>query len=160
MSMLESAIVAFAVLLDQLSKWWAQTSLSAQSHITLVPGILELRYVENRGAAFSILWGKIGFLIALSAIVIMLLLFYLIRYRQQETVLSRIAIASILGGALSNLIDRIFRGAVIDMFNPLFVQFAVFNVADIFVTCGTILLVFTLVFLPLFKRKKRNDAAI
>lgn len=160
--MLESVIVVFAVALDQLSKWWARAALNAipQGNVVLLPGILELRYVENRGAAFSLLWGKNGFLIAVSAIIVLLLIFYLIRYRASEGIWSRIAIASILGGALGNLIDRIFRGYVVDMINPLFVKFAVFNVADIFVTCGTILLVFVLVFVPLLKRKKHDDATV
>ncbi len=160
--MLESVIIVVAVALDQLSKWWAKSSLAfmPQGHLNLLPGILELRYVENRGAAFSILWGRNGFFIAVSSVIIVLLLLYLIRYRYTESMLSRIAIASILGGALGNLIDRIFRGYVVDMINPLFVRFAVFNIADIFVTCGTILLVFALVFVPLLRRKKRDGAEV
>lgn len=155
----EIIIILSAIIMDQLTKWWAATSLSAlpAGRIALIPGIVELRYVENRGAAFSILWGKTSFFIVISIIVIALLGYFLIRYRAGETLLMRLAIASIIGGALGNLIDRIFRGYVVDMINPLFVRFAVFNVADIFVTCGTILLVFLLVFLPLLRRGKKHE---
>ena len=154
--MLESVIIVVAIALDQLTKWWSLNWLSKlpSGQITLLPGILELRYVENRGAAFSMFWGKTGLFIVISAVIIALLAYFLLRYRATESIWTRIAIASVIGGASGNLIDRIFRGSVVDMFNPLFVNFAVFNVADIFITCGTILLVFLLVFVPLFKRKK------
>ena len=150
--MLEFIIIVSTVILDQLTKWWASASLATipTGSLTLLPGILELRYVENRGAAFSMMWGKTSFFITVSAIVVTLLTFYLIRYRASENLITRIAIASVIGGALGNMIDRIFHGYVVDMINPLFVRFAVFNVADIFVTCGTILLVFLLAFVPFF----------
>jgi signal peptidase II len=158
--MLESIIVFAAVALDQLVKWWAKTTLRflPAGHITLIPGVLEMRYVENRGGAFSLLWGKVGFLIAVSAIVIVVLTVYLIKYRGTESLLTRIAIAGVIGGAVGNLIDRVLFGYVVDMFNPVFVNFAIFNVADAFVTCGTILLVFVLLIFPMFRRKK-TDAA-
>lgn len=115
--------------------------------------------MENKGAAFSLFWGKTWFFILVSVVVIALLTFYLIRYRSQESIWLRIAIASILGGAIGNLIDRILYGYVVDMINPLFVRFAVFNVADIFVTCGTILFVFLLIFWPMIKKRKEKKQA-
>ena len=159
--MLESIIVGVAVLLDRLSKLWAIHSLQGMSggRMNVLPGILEFHYVENRGAAFSLFWGKTWFFILVSVVVIALLTGYLIKYRSQESIWLRIAIASILGGAIGNLIDRIFYGYVVDMINPLFVKFAVFNVADIFVTCGTILFVFMLIFWPMIKNRREKKRA-
>lgn len=157
--MIETIIIAGAIVLDQLTKWWARTTLKfAAGSIPLIPGIVELRYVENRGAAFSIFWGKTGFFIVIGVVVVSLLGFYLIRYRAQESLWTRIAIASVIGGAVGNLLDRIFFGYVVDMFNPVFIRFAVFNVADIFLTCGAILLIFLLAIWPML-RKKKIDAA-
>lgn len=159
--MLESIIVGVAVLLDRLSKLWAIHSLQWMpgGRMDIIPRFLEFHYVENKGAAFSLFWGKTWFFILVSIVVIALLTFYLIRYRSQESIWLRIAIASILGGAIGNLIDRILYGYVVDMINPLFVQFAVFNVADIFVTCGTILFVFLLIFWPMIKNRKEKRQA-
>ena len=119
----------------------------------VIPGIVDFRYVENRGAAFSMLSGKVWLLTVVTALIIIGLIFYLVKFGSGELLITRICMAAIIGGALGNLYDRIMYGFVVDFINPTFMKFAVFNVADIFVTCGTILLVFAMLF---FKPKKNN----
>ena len=89
-----------------------------------------------------------------TALIIAGLIFYLVKYGRTESLLVRILLSLIIGGALGNFIDRIVYGFVIDFINPTFIRFAVFNVADIFVTCGAILLVFAVLFLR--PSKKQN----
>ena len=146
--MLETIIVLAAVALDRVTKLWASHTLTAMpfQRMTVIPGFVEFAYVENTGAAFSILEGKTWFFILVSTAVIGFLGYYLIRYRAEESLLVRITVACIIGGAIGNLFDRILHGYVVDFINPLFVRFAVFNVADIFVTCGTILFITLLLF--------------
>ncbi len=156
--MLEAIIAIAAVVLDRLSKMWAVGSLSHMpgQHMDVLPGVFEFRYVQNEGMAFSLLEGKTWLFIVITVLIVACLLGYLVKYRAVESVWTRIAIASIIGGALGNLIDRLLYGYVIDFINPTFMRFAVFNVADIFVTCGAILFIFALLILPQFYRKKER----
>ncbi len=133
-------IVAVVVLiLDQLIKWWVVATLPGDP-IVLIDGILQLRYVANFGAAFSILDGS-GSLIALVAIaaVVFILLVVTKVYRIGEVA----ALGLVLGGAFGNLGDRIFRGdgfldgGVVDFID--FSFFPAFNLADSAITIGAIL---------------------
>jgi len=122
------------VVLDQLFKRWVVLNFELHEQMALIPGVIGLRYEENPGAAFSILsnhrWLLAG--IALAAAVI--LVFILLRYT--DGFWGTLGLAAVLGGTVGNLIDRVFYGSVVDMFQPLFVEFAIFNVADIFLTLG------------------------
>ena len=155
--MLELLIIVASIVSDRITKIWASQTLRylPGGRADLIPGIVEFRYVENRGAAFSMLSGQRWLFIVISLAVIAGLTYYLTKYRAEESIWTRIAIACIIGGAIGNLIDRFLHGYVVDMFNPTFIQFAVFNVADIFITCGTILFVFALIIFPWFKNRKK-----
>ena len=146
--MLETVIVAVAVLLDRLSKIWAMHSLTGLPNMqtTLIPGVLDLHYVQNTGAAFSMMQGMRWLFIPITLIIVGVLTFYLVKQRKTESIYTRIALASVIGGALGNLVDRIIYGYVVDMLEPSIIAFAVFNVADVFVTCGTIALVELILF--------------
>ena len=136
-------IAALTVIVDQLIKW-ACTRLTGS--VTLIPGVLALTYAENTGMAFSMLSGHSWLLGVVSALCILLGWRVLRRCRLGK--ISRIAAMLMLGGAVGNMIDRFLRGYVVDMFEALFVDFAIFNVADAALTVGTILLAFTLIFRP------------
>ncbi len=151
--MLESIVAIAAFLLDRATKLWVVHDLQPLGQISFLPGILDLSYTENRGAAFSILWGQTWLFVAISVVVISVLIFYLIRTRKEESVFSRICLACIVGGAVGNLVDRIVQGYVIDFFRPLFIHFAVFNVADIFITVGAALYIAALLWPGLGKKK-------
>lgn len=154
--MLETVIVAVAVLIDRLTKIWAMQTLTAMPNMqtTVIPGVLNLHYVKNTGAAFSMMQGMRWLFIPVTIIIISVLTFYLVKQRKAEPLYTRVALAAVIGGAIGNLIDRIMYGYVVDMIEPSFIDFAVFNVADIFVTCGTIALV---VIILCFSKDKKNS---
>ncbi len=154
-------IAPAVILLDQAVKGWAQGSLRAvalssfvQDRV-LIPGILGLTYAENTGAAFSMLSGQ-PFAMGLISVLCIGLGWLLLRSYRLGT-LSRIGAMLMLGGAVGNLIDRLFRGYVIDMFEFLFVRFAIFNVADAAVTAGAALLFLTMLLCPKDWSKKNGS---
>lgn len=134
------SILAVAALagVDQLVKAWATAVLLPVGAMPLIPHVVELRYILNDGMAFSMLSGQRVLLIAVTGIMLgVLLLMLLVR---KMPLLERAAWVLIVGGGLGNLIDRVLNGVVVDYFNLLFMNFAVFNVADICVCVGVGLL--------------------
>ena len=140
--------VAGAVVgLDQWTKAWAIRVLAGGDSITLIPGVLELTYVENRGMAFGLLQDGTVFFIVATAIVLALIVFLLIRLPKTKRMIPFLLIvAGVTGGAIGNLIDRVFRTFVVDFIYVSVIRFPVFNVADSFVTVGCILLAALLLF--------------
>jgi signal peptidase II len=128
----------FAILwaaVDQWIKFRVRGSIPLHGSAPFLPGVLDLTYVQNTGAAFSSFSSHTLFLAlvsALAAVVLCYLLFSDILPARG----GRLALALLLGGAIGNLIDRVFFRFVTDMFRLSFVDFAVFNFADIGVTCG------------------------
>lgn len=131
---------AVLVLIDQLIKVWATAELKPVQALPLLPGIVELRYYLNDGMAFSMLAGKQAFLIGVTSIMLICVLAALLFYNKM-TVLERVSWTLVLGGGVGNLIDRVCSGEVVDYINLLFMDFAVFNFADICVCVGVGLLV-------------------
>lgn len=127
------------ILADQVVKWWVVSTLPGNP-IAVVDGVLHLRYVTNEGAAFSMLDG-FGSLIALVAIAAAVFIFMVAGHVERRPEI--IALGLVLGGALGNLVDRVFRGdglldgGVIDFID--FSFFPAFNVADSAITIGAIL---------------------
>ena len=140
-------IIALVFLLaaDQLTKAAAFHLLRGSDGIRLIPGVLELTYVENRGAAFGILKEHQSLFILLSVVVCIGLLTAAFRMRKNRgTVLIRFLCAALCAGALGNAIDRIRHHFVIDFIYVSLIRFPVFNLADIYVTAGCFLLVLVL----------------
>jgi len=131
--------------LDQLVKYLAYHHLRPILSVDLWPGVFRLHYCENTGAAFSILEGQIWFFVLLTVILSAVILYFIAKGRVRS-VWARVAMICVLSGGVGNLIDRIFRGFVVDMFDFYLIDFAVFNVADIFVTCGSIFFVVLFLF--------------
>ena len=136
-------IAALVIIVDQLVKWFC---IGLRERITLIPGVLALTYAENTGMAFSLFSGRAWALGVVSALCILVGWLVLRRYRLGP--LSRVASMLMLGGAAGNMIDRFLRGYVVDMFEALFVDFAIFNVADAALTVGTALMAGSLLFCP------------
>lgn len=149
------AAAAVLVVIDQLLKSWATAELLPVGSMTLIPHVVELRYSLNEGMAFSLLWGKQGFLIAVTSVALLVLLGYLLL--RKMPVLERIAWTMVLGGGVGNLIDRIVSGQVVDYINFLFMDFAIFNFADICVTVGVALLFVYVLWAELKDRKKKSS---
>ncbi|MCL2366938.1 MAG: signal peptidase II [Oscillospiraceae bacterium] len=127
---------ALVVVLDQFFKRWVVRAIPLHDNMDLIPGVIGLTHLQNTGAAFSILAGQRWLLAAIAFVACLVLVFILLRYT--EGFWGTLGLAAVLGGAVGNLIDRIFYGYVIDMFRTLFVNFAIFNIADIFITLGFI----------------------
>ena len=134
--MLCFVFAALVVLLDQLFKRWIVITLAVHENLTLIDGVLGITHVQNTGAAFSIFSDQRWVLVGISFVACILLITILLRYN--EGFWGTLGLAALLGGAAGNLIDRLFYGYVVDMFVPLFINFAIFNVADIFITLGGI----------------------
>ena len=136
------------VVLDQFTKVLALQNLKGQEPITIIPDVFQLLYVENRGAAFGILQNKQWVFLIITAIVLAALIWALPRMSRERHFLPlRLCLCFIGAGAVGNMIDRIFRGYVIDFFYFKLIDFPVFNVADIYVTTSAIVLIFLIVFL-------------
>ena len=127
------------VLFDQLAKYFISiysTSLINKDFI-----IFTLDFVKNFGAAFNLLSGSRIFLSIIS-IIISLLLVYFILYKRIIRYLDLLGYSFILGGTLGNGIDRIFKGYVIDFINLNFIDFPVFNIADISINIGFLIVIY------------------
>lgn len=136
------SIACIFLIIDQLIKILIKTKMNLLQEITIIPNFFSIYYVENEGAAFSILQNKTIFLIVISIICIMLIDRYLSKAKDL-TKLTRISFGILLGGMIGNLIDRLLYGTVTDYlaFNFFSYSFPVFNFADIGITIGVLLII-------------------
>lgn len=135
------------VLLDQLTKLWALKSLKPIHNTTVIPGVLDLTFVENRGVAFGLFSGQKWFILILTGLIAGALVYFYRTLPQKPSLKPvRLAVLLVLSGAIGNIIDRIFRSYVVDFFEFTFFDWPVFNVADIYVVVGVILLTFLILF--------------
>ena len=142
MSLFALGIVA----LDQWTKFLVLEKIPLYGHVDAIPGLFHFTYVRNTGAAFSAFEGM-QWLFALIFVVLTAAIIYEYFWKRQPfTTFERWLIAAIYGGGVGNMIDRVRFGYVVDMINLDFMNFAVFNVADCFITCGCILLMLHLIF--------------
>ena len=130
-------LTIFLIGLDQLVKYLVLTRIPLHGSVPFIPYIMELTYVRNTGAAFSIL-SEYTWLLTLCSLVLSIVLAVAVWRKFFEHPFGRTALTLVLSGAVGNLIDRAVRGYVVDMFHTLFMEFAVFNVADICVVVGGI----------------------
>ena len=141
-------IAALLVIVDQVSKFLVRTTLVLGETMDLVPGVISVTHVQNSGAAFSMFPDATMILLGVS-LVVSLLLILAIALRWLRHPFGRFILMLLLAGAVGNLIDRAVFGFVTDMikvdFIPFF-QFPVFNIADILVVLGGILLVIYVLF--------------
>ncbi len=129
-------VIILAILgLDQLTKWLVATNLAVGQSIPII-GIFKITYIQNTGAAFSILTGGTVILIILTLIFLVAAIYY---WRKPFMEPYRLVASIIIGGTLGNFVDRLCRGYVVDFFN--FTYFPVFNIADIALCCGVGLLI-------------------
>ena len=137
-----ACIVAIVLLIaaDQAVKLWIVAHLAEGASAPLLPGFVELLRVHNYGAAWSSFSGMRWFLIILTSVLMVILAVVLVKKIVLHPI-GRTALVRILAGGIGNLIDRVRLGYVVDMFNFQFMSYPVFNVADICVVCGVILLV-------------------
>lgn len=163
-------VTAFLLVFDQFTKYLAVSHLKDGNSIILIKDVFQLHYLENRGAAFGIFQGaKIGFVIITVILVIAMAYIYLHCPLEKRYVGIKIIIMFLMAGAFGNLIDRIRLDYVIDFFYFELINFPIFNVADIYVSCSVVVLFILFIFyykeedlealLPSKKKKNaRNEA--
>lgn len=148
------AIIFILTFLDQGSKYFVLTRLKNTPDIILIPGVLQLHYLENRGMAFGLFEGKIPVFVIL-CVLFFCVFFYVYARIPRTGYYLPLTITSLImvSGALGNFIDRVFRKYVVDFIYFSLIDFPVFNMADIYVVCSGILLVI----LVCFKYKNDED---
>ena len=155
MTILPYAIfIAAVVAADQLAKFLTVANIELFSDVPFIPGLLQLTYVQNTGAAFSSFQGQQWLFAVMFVIFTGVILWEFFKKPMPFTKLERWCIAAVYAGGLGNMIDRVRLGYVVDMIETTFMEFPVFNVADCFITCGCILL---MVHLFLFNKEFWKD---
>ena len=131
---------------DQISKYFTVANIALYQDVPFLPGIINLTYVQNPGAAFSsfegMQWLFALFFVAFTGFV----LYEYFKKAMPFSKFERWCIAAVYGGGVGNMIDRVRFGYVVDMIETEFIKFPVFNVADCFITCGCIALMVSLIF--------------
>ena len=158
MNILIGIIFAFSIISDQSTKMWAVNVLKNGESIKLIGDFLRFTYAENKGAAFSILQNQMLFFI-ITTVIMLAVLAYIYFKTKNITQLSKLSIAMIAGGAIGNFIDRLRLGYVVDFIDVRFgsfYNFPIFNIADSFVVCGTILMIILILFNK-FEKSEANE---
>ncbi len=132
--------IAVLVGADQLIKFFVVADLKPIGEKMLIPGFIQLHYVENDGAMMGLMSGKTTVMI-IAAAVALVVLFALIFSKKIKFGFLYCCLVMIISGGIGNIIDRIFRGFVVDYIEVLFVDFYVFNFADCLVTVSAFLII-------------------
>ena len=143
------------VIVDQLTKYLTVANIRMFQAVPFLPGVVRLTYVQNTGAAWSMFAGMQWLFLLVFVIFTALIVFEYFKKPMPFTTFERFCIAAIYGGGLGNMIDRVRLGYVVDMIETEFISFPVFNVADCFITCGSIALMVSLIF---FNKKFWKDS--
>ncbi len=123
---------------DQFTKYLTVANIALWEDVPFIPGLLQLTYVRNTGAAFSSFEGQQWMFAIIFAVFTVLIFWEYFKKPMGFTTFERWCIAAVYGGGLGNMIDRVRMGYVVDMIETTFIEFPVFNVADCFITCGCI----------------------
>ena len=137
---------ALIVAADQITKLLVLDRIALHGNVKAIPGVFHLTYVQNTGAAFSSFQGMRWLFVGIFLVLTVVLLVEYFKKPMPFTVFDRFCLAAIYGGALGNVIDRVRLGYVVDMICTDFMDFPVFNIADCFITCGSLLLLVHLIF--------------
>lgn len=132
-------IILILTICDQLLKSWVASSIVLGGSKQLIPGIIELTNLRNSGAAWSIFEGQQTFFTIITIIAIIVIGYFIWQYRKNIPML--IGLSLIMAGTIGNFIDRLRQGYVVDMFETTFINFPIFNIADMCLTLGVIWLI-------------------
>jgi lipoprotein signal peptidase len=144
--MIGSLWVMLLLAIDQLVKYLAIVKLKGNPSYVLIPGVFQLTYSENRGAAFGILQDQRYFFIISTVLILMVMIYLYIKMpKTRRYFYMRVIIMMIIAGALGNFIDRFRLHYVVDLFDFVLINFAIFNVADsyIVVACIALIILYT-----------------
>ena len=141
------SLIIILILADQLTKLWALAELRGSEGISVITGVFELQYLENRGAAFGILQNHQVLFLLITVLAAVLLTYIYARIPDDKKYIPlRICYVLLMAGAFGNMIDRAFRGYVVDFFYFKLIDFRIFYVADIYVTVTMVLLMGLILF--------------
>lgn len=152
------AVVTMCLLVaaDQFTKYLAVKNLQHKISVKLIPGFLSLTYVENPGSAWGMMQNMQWLVIIISFVLVIGVFIYYYRLSDEKKFIPlKIALTVLAAGALGNAIDRITKGIVVDFFEFKFINFPVFNVADIYVVLSVIIIFILILFVY-----KEEDFAI
>jgi len=165
---LSVCLIVGIVLLDQITKWIVVETIPLHGHVPFLEGVVRFTYVRNEGAAFGMLSDQRWVFLVLSTVGIIGMCYVLYKYGK-ESALMRWSISFIVGGGIGNMIDRLFRVGeagerfVVDFIDFQFMEFAVFNVADSFISIGAVLFVLYVIkdeIVATMKKKGETDESI
>ena len=141
-------VMFLLIALDQYTKYLAVVNLKDRPAIPVIEGVFELNYLENRGAAFGMLQNQKVFFIFIACIILVAIFYVLFKIpKDRKYIWLHILLVLIASGAVGNMIDRVRLEYVVDFLYFVLINFPIFNVADIYVTCSAILLVVLILFL-------------
>ena len=150
------AVILFII--DQATKYIALTKLNPLGSVTFIDGFMDFTFVENRGAAFGILNGRVWLLLVIAAVICIAIIAAMLKMpNTKEYKWLKWSLMLILAGAIGNVADRLFRGYVVDFFEFTFIKWPVFNMADIYVVIGTVVMA-VLVLFVIKDDKEEKDA--
>ncbi|WP_429970909.1 signal peptidase II [Fructilactobacillus sp. Tb1] len=130
------------LIVDQLVKLLTRMNLNLGQEVTFIPGVLSFTYLQNTGAAWSFMEGNSIFFVIVALFAICIFSYLLLK--NQDNKIMSLGVILMLTGTLGNLFDRIFKGFVTDMIKIDFINFPIFNIADMSLTFGVIILLFSL----------------
>lgn len=150
-------IAAIIIIVDQLTKWVVIKNMELYEQITIVEDFFYFTSHRNKGAAWGILEGKMLFFYIVTTIVVIGVIYYMQKYAKNDKFLA-ISLSFILGGAIGNFIDRLFRGEVVDFLDFIIFgyDFPIFNVADSSLVVGVTLILIATFFEEKQKKKGNN----
>ena len=155
--LLSLGAVALGILADYLTKLLAVARLKGEDPVPFLRGVLRFSYVENPGAAWGMLANHRWVFMVFSAVAIAAIVVYLVR--RDPPILLCVSLSLILSGGIGNMIDRTFRGVVVDFIEFYLFPFPVFNVADCLVVVGAGLLILWLIRDTVREQKKKKENA-
>ena len=145
-------ISAGIVALDQWFKWWIVNQYNFGDSQTIIPNILSLTHIRNTGGASSLFEGQQIFFIIITIVAVVAVVYYLVKHLHESKWLT-LGLSFFLAGAIGNFIDRFRLGYVVDMFRLDFINFPIFNIADMALVAGVIMIFF---YILLDERDKKN----
>nr|WP_302328474.1 signal peptidase II [Salirhabdus salicampi] len=143
------------IVIDQWSKWIIDKTMMIHEQIPVIENVFYITSHRNRGAAWGILQGQMWFFYIVTAIVVIAIVYYLQKYGKEQPLLG-VSLALILGGAIGNFIDRLFRKEVVDFLDVYILNYdyPIFNIADSALVTGVILF---MIYTFLDERKKKRS---
>ncbi|MCF2639346.1 signal peptidase II [Fusobacterium varium] len=133
-------LVAILIALDQVSKYIIDNNFFEGDTLGVITDFFHITYVKNRGIAFGMFQGKLDIISIATVIAIIAIIYYLYKDRNKMPILEKIGFNFILAGAIGNMIDRVARGFVIDMIDFRGIWAFVFNLADVWINIGVLLI--------------------